>query len=265
MKESRLCDRRAGVALALQRKDGTLEFVHFSIGIADMPDSDAAEAKKRVLRSKDRFFEVDDFPGSRTAVARELSRLENVGELRRLRRGLYWRGTETPLGMAPPPPAAVVRKVYGSLSGVGPARLTAARALGLSTQVPRYAAFAVPYLAEGISRVVLVNRGRRHERAGRRLNNVEIALLEVLEDWDDVVELSPEDAVTRLSRLIGDSIRPDRVAAAARTEPARVRERLRALLRVAGTDDEAHRVPRAAHEATRTLALAGIPPLAAAA
>ena len=186
-----------------------------------MNDSNAAEVKRRVLRAKDRFFEVDDFPGSRTAVARELSRLEDTGELQRLRRGLYWRGTATPLGMAPPPPEAVVRKVYGSPSGVGPARLTAARALGLTTQVPRYPAFAVPYPVEGISRAVFVNRSRRHERAIRRLNDVEIALLEVLDDWDDVVELSPEDAVTRLRRLIGDSVRPDRIAAAAKTEPAR--------------------------------------------
>jgi hypothetical protein len=230
-----------------------------------MKDSNAAEVKRRVLRAKDRFFEVDDFPGSRTAVARELSRLEDAGELRRLRRGLYWRGTPTPLGMAPPPPEAVVRKVYGSPSGVGPARLTAASALGLTTQVPRYPTFAVPYPVEGISRAAFVNRSRRRERAVRRLNDVEIALLEVLDDWDDVVELNSEDAVRRLSHLIGDSVRPDRVAAAATTEPARVRERLRALLRAAGAEEDADRVARASHEATRASAVASIPPLAAAA
>lgn len=62
----------------------------------------ASEVRNRVLRSRDRFWQPEDFDGSPQAVAKELSRLNRSEELRRVRRGLYWRGTPTRLGMAPP-------------------------------------------------------------------------------------------------------------------------------------------------------------------
>ena len=64
----------------------------------------APEVRKRVLGSRDRFWRPEDFDGSPDAVAQALSRLARSGEVRRVRRGLYWRGASTRLGMAPPPP-----------------------------------------------------------------------------------------------------------------------------------------------------------------
>ena len=63
----------------------------------------APEVRKRVFHSRDRFWHPEDFHGSPDAVAQALSRLARSGELRRVRRGLYWRGAPTRLGMAPPP------------------------------------------------------------------------------------------------------------------------------------------------------------------
>jgi hypothetical protein len=62
-----------------------------------------------------------------------LADLVNGGELRRVRKGLYWRGTNTPLGMSPPPTHASAAEVSGN-KGVGPAGLSAANLLRLSTR-----------------------------------------------------------------------------------------------------------------------------------
>src|SRR5438105_3705839 len=96
----------------------------------------APEVRRRILPSRDRFWRPEDFDGSPEAVAKALSRLTRAGELRRVRRGLYWRGTPTQLGMAPPSPDRFVHEVIGA-PGTGPAGWSAALALGLSTQVPR--------------------------------------------------------------------------------------------------------------------------------
>jgi len=217
----------------------------------------------RVLGHRDRFFEPADFPGSRVAVLKAFSRLEAQGALTRVRRGLYWRGTETPLGMAPPRPADVVHKVFGP-TGVGPARTSAALALGLTTQVPRTPSFAVPYPVDGIPRARLVERTRRTGRRAAKLRGAEVALLEVLDSWEDVVELKPDAAMKRLASLMGTTLRPEALAKAGATEPARVRERLRALLEVSGRADLAALVPSAAHPETRAAALRALPVTAAA-
>lgn len=222
----------------------------------------AKSPRSYVTSTRNRFFNVDDFVGSRATVARALSRLADDGELVRVKRGLYWRGTKTPLGMSPPSSTSVLRAVYGKSAGVGPTRLDAARKLGLTTQVARTPAFAVPFVVEGLSSI-LINRARRTGRARHNLDDAEIALFEVLHDWDNVVELSSADAVQRLRSLIGNLIRPEAVAAASTTESARVRERLRALLILAGFKKDALRVLPAANAKTRAEAFRSIPELVA--
>ena len=150
--------------------------------------------------------------------------------------------------------------MYGKASGVGPAFLDAARLLGLTTQVGATPTFAVPYEVDGLT-PRLVNRTRRTGRIRHHLTSHEIALLEVLDDWSDVVELPSEVAVGRLSSLFGSTIRPHAVAGAAETEPARVRERLRALLLMAGRDEDAGSIPPAVHAQTRVEAMDAIPAL----
>lgn len=227
-----------------------------------IPTDSARSPRSYVTASRNRFFTVDDFVGSRSTVGRALSRLADDGELVRVKRGLYWRGTKTPLGMSPPSSTLILRVVYGKTAGVGPTRLDAARKLGLTTQVARTPAFAVPFVVEGLS-LVLVNRARRTGRARYRLTDVEVALFEVLYYWENTVELSSTDAVKRLRSLIGKTIRPKAVAAASTTESARVRERLRALLISAGFEKDALHVLPAANAKTRDEAFRNIPELAA--
>jgi hypothetical protein len=225
-----------------------------------MADRTVATAiREKVASSGDRFWRPSDFSGSPDAVAKTLSRLADAGELRRIRRGLYWRGTPTRLGMAPPSPARLAEEVVGS-SGIGPAGLSAALALGLATQVPRFDMIAVPgRVPRNPGAVRLVSRAASTKRRSERLRPGEVALLEVLRDWAGLVELPAPDAADRVARLLSDgSIRVDKLVRASATEPPRVRERLRHLLRAVSRPDAANAVLPARSRSIRgDLAIAG--------
>src|SRR3954454_11358664 len=104
-------------------------------------------AKSAIMRSCERFWAPSDLPGAESTVQHLLAELTRQGELRRVRRGLYWRGTKTPLGMSPPSTTALVARLAPA-KGSGPAGLSAANALRLSTQIPRRAQVAVPARAK---------------------------------------------------------------------------------------------------------------------
>ena len=106
-------------------------------------DNLAAALRERVLKHDDRYWSLEDLGDPAPAELRELSRLVKAGELRRVRRGLYWRGRKTLFGMAPPPEASAVRALLGGIA-IGPAGASAATELGLSTQVPAVMTVASP-------------------------------------------------------------------------------------------------------------------------
>lgn len=203
----------------------------------------AAHARRSVLASRGRFWEPGDFPLSPSTTHHLLGELEARGELRRVRRGLYWRGTRTPLGMAPPPIERLIDELAPG-PGVGPG-LSAANLLRLSTQIPRRALVAVPSRAPSdTGPVAFLSRASRTGRASAGLSAAEIAALEVLDDWSAVLEVTPDEATARLNELLrtGD-LRADRLARAAATEPGRTRARLAALLAAAGREDLAASIP----------------------
>ncbi len=214
--------------------------------------------RRRVLASRDRFWRPEDLGVTGSTRLHVLADLVSDGELRRIRRGLYWRGTASPLGMTPPPTDALVRELAPG-PWVGPAGLYAANLLGLSTQVPRHAEIAVPARAPaGAPGVRFVARPARRARASAGLNATEVALLEALGSWERAIELPPQDAWRRLTELTASpSVRPARLAEAGRGEPARVRARLRQLLQAAGQPDLAEKVPqpdpRSSRAATATV------------
>lgn len=207
-------------------------------------DNRAAALRERVLARDDRYWSLEDLGDPAPAELRELSRLVKTGELRRVRRGLYWRGRKTPFGMAPPPETAAVRAMLGGIA-VGPAGASAATELGLSTQVPAGMSVAAPRRLSGPSgmRVHIVTRSARVARSTAQLRAAEVALLEVLESWERHVESSPSNAVARVAALVGSStIDLSRVVKASVTEPPIVRARLRALLEALGENGLADRV-----------------------
>ena len=219
----------------------------------------AATVRNKVNSSRDRFWRPSDFEGSPEAVAKTLSRLAGAGELRRVRRGLYWRGTPTLLGMSPPLPSRLAEEVAGGL-GIGPAGLSAALELGLATQVPHYDMIAVPRrVPRNPGPVHLVSRAASTKRQSERLRPAEVALFEVLRDWPGLVELPTPDATVRIADLLkASTLRVDKLVRASSTEPPRVRERLRGLLVDAGRPEAALDVPPARGRShRRNLAIAG--------
>lgn len=215
----------------------------------------AGEVRRRVLRSRSRFWRPEDFSGSSEAVSQALSRLARAGKLRRMRRGLYWRGVPTPLGMSAPPVERVIESVSAT-TGSGPSGWSAALALGLATQVPRRTTVAIATrVPRDLRGVRFVSRSACTGRRDERLSPIEVGLLEVLRDWDRLVELSNADALGRISDLAeAGAIRFERLARASATEPPLVREHLRELLVELDLTEEASRVHRARSSiATATL------------
>lgn len=130
------------------------------------------------------FVHVARLPGSETAARQAASRAARSGRLVPVRKGLYYRGRRTRYGMTAPRAEDVVRAVLGT-RGVGPAGYSAARLLGLTTQVPASVQVAALRTAEPIAGVT------QHHRSNLTrvdLNEKEIALLEVLRSPDVYVE-----------------------------------------------------------------------------
>jgi hypothetical protein len=225
--------------------------------------SQVRRARELILGSSERFWSVADLPGASSTRQHLLAELTRRGELLHVRRGLYWRGRKTPLGMSPPSPEALAEKLVGK-HGVGPAGLSAAHRLRLSTQVPRKAQIAVPERPPTSSGpVTFVSRQARPLRRTAALTPDEVALLEALDGWSRVIEVPLPDAWQRLREAIKDGkVSATRLAKASGTEPAPVRVRLSALLTQAGFADYAKQVPsadpRTAHKALpHELAAAG--------
>src|SRR5665811_1565556 len=171
------------------------------------------------------FVYARDIPGSRRAVETELSRLVKRGSVLRVRNGLYWKGPITKLGMVPPRPAEVASEVAGP-SG-GPSGISAARHFWLTTQVPSVVTYAVAgRVPDTVVRGVrLVSRPVA--RRFRKLNETEVALIEVLRDYPLVVE-KPLDALVSVTKeaLAAGTIRKHLVDEEIREERhTRARER----------------------------------------
>lgn len=173
------------------------------------------------------FWRVEDVAGPRSAVDTAFHRLAAEGELVRVRRGLYWKGARSRYG--PGRPSALDIGLAAAGRGAGPTGWAAARALGLTTQVP-----AVPELAvvgrppTGVDGV----RYRSRSNYGRlELRPLEVALLEALREWPKFTEGGRADLLEAVRRLADEGrIDFERTAAVTEHEPSpRARELIRRL------------------------------------
>ena len=130
------------------------------------------------------FVHVSRLPGSPAAARQAASRAARDGELVAVRRGLYFRGAKTRYGMTRPRVEDVAREVLGE-TGSGPAGYSAARAWGVTTQVPSTFHVATLWEVDSISGVT---QHARRNKARATLNAKEIALLELLRAPDTYVE-----------------------------------------------------------------------------
>ncbi len=225
--------------------------------VIDRNGSVAQQVRGRVLRAGERLWRIEDFEGSPSAVNNELRRLITRGELMRVRRGVYWRGKKSRFGMIGASQGEAVQKVLGAQEAIGATGWNATNLLGLSTQVSPIEALAVTHRRpEGLHNVKISSRAARSGRRETKLNGMEVTFLEALEGWDRYVEADGATALYRFGELLDrEDIRVERLVRASHTEPPVVRERLRAVLRHGGYDEQAERVPAARDPRTRTRAL----------
>jgi len=196
--------------------------------------STSTTVSRRMKRHPGRLFtyaDFDDLPTS--AVATALSRLRARGDVRRARKGVYYVPRRTVLGEVPADPVAVgavVSHGRGHLAG-----LSAANALGLTTQVPALVELAVENKRPTASRGVAFKTRMGTNRRG--LEPHEAALLEVARDIKHVTDLSPLETVRTLRLLLTEDSARTRILRAASGEPPRVRAMIGALAEMAGAEE----------------------------
>ncbi len=173
------------------------------------------------------LFETTEF-ASLGLVAAEtaLSRMQNRGDILRVRRGLYWKPPRSRFGTGAPSPLAVALKLCDE-KGVGPTGWNAASALGLTTQVP--ATLELVVVGPPPTGIERVRFGSRSNLRRIGLGYLEVALLEILRGgW--VAFCDTDTLRGRVETLVREKrIRWPRLMKAAEREPSRVVSRLRAI------------------------------------
>ena len=174
------------------------------------------------------LFTPADFEGSPSAIETALSRMVNGGLLKRVRKGLYWKGVESRFGSGSPGAIEVAVKLSRN-KGIGPAGWTASHALGLTTQVPVITDITVVGShAPAAPANIRFHTRNNLDRVNLRFH--EIAILEVLRDWPRTVDSSWAVFRENVDHLAKSGlVNVDRITRTANGEPPNVR-RLVSLL-----------------------------------
>ena len=186
-----------------------------------MKDSVAASVAQRVNSLPARsFLAVRDIEGPRRAVESAISRLALSGQLRRVRKGLYWKGVPTPFGMSPPRIAETALEIGGPGSGL--AGIAAAHALGLTTQMPSTTWVAVPGpVPAAVPGLRFTQRPVR--RLVRSMTPWEVAVLEVLRAGPAAMERGWDALASKTAELARvNRVRVSELSAAVAEEPHRL-------------------------------------------
>jgi len=159
------------------------------------------------------------YNGSRSAVESAFSRLAAAGDILRIRKGLYWKGATTSLGMSPPRVEEVALQLGGP--GSGPAGVAAAQWLGLTSQVPSTFLAAVPGRVPSPCPGVRFTQ-RPIDPLLQSLTPAEVAVLEVLRAGPAVLETPWEELPDVIAGLAASGgVRLDALDEGAATEPHR--------------------------------------------
>lgn len=190
----------------------------------------ASLVREKVQRGGERIWRLEDFAELPfLAVAQAFSRLTREGLLKRLSKGIYYRSRKIAFGESKPNPANLQRLAERRAS-IFPSGLSAAGRFGLTTQVGRKGEVATS--ASSLPRKLLgkqtIIRTRRPE-AWKRLSPADAALLDLLRTRGEASELPPEETASRITELIGDGARFERLLKVSASEPPRVRAMLGAI------------------------------------
>lgn len=124
------------------------------------------------------FLRVASLPGSRTAARQALVRATRAGTLINVARGVYYKGEPTRYGSTRPAEADIVAALLGD-RGVGPSGHSAARAWGVTTQVPSVTRLAAIKNSAALHGFEVESRANLRRAT---LSPLEVALLELMRE-----------------------------------------------------------------------------------
>ena len=164
------------------------------------------------------FVRVESLPGTSVTIRKALSRAAKDGVVVRVGPGVYYKGVPTKYGMTGPSDRESLKVMLGE-RGVGPAGYSAARAWGVTTQVPAVKEVATLGARKKLNKVKLITRSNLRRTD---LNELEIALLELLRDPTTLVESGWDSLIERVREAVADGkIRPTALRAALPGESSR--------------------------------------------
>ena len=193
--------------------------------------------RQRIERGGERLWRFEDFGDLPfTALAQALSRLTRSGQLERLSKGTYYRSRQTSFGKSRPNPTAI-RQLASRRKSLFPSGVAAANLLGFTTQNPQRGELATSGLS--LPRKLVGSDAIIHTRrpeAWSSLSQTDAALLDFLRHGGRTSELSPDDTIRRVMKLLSEPGRLERLLKVADTEPPRVRAILGAAGEQIGSD-----------------------------
>jgi len=203
-------------------------------------ESVADKIRRRILQGgDDRLWVFRDFldidSSTAAGVAAALSRLSKSGELRRVRRGVYYRPKKTAFGESQPNPESIVRILLHNRHAV---RTGEFNRLGLTTQMSNTLTSASnrPVRIKGVRGIPLrfVSRPLSEQKG---IRDEERTALDSLRDIGKIPDTTPAKTLARIVHLVKrDRLDFGRLARFALTEPPRVRALLGAIGEKAGID-----------------------------
>lgn len=213
----------------LSRKTGLMGKVGAIVGGETRSNTMAVAEKvrRRVNAHGDRLWTLHDFPNLPSyAVAKTLFRMEKSGQLKRVRKGVYYRPRMTIVGPSLPSREALIAKV--TKEPLHASGLTAAAYLGFTTQTPMRLEYATSASnpPTGLRNAVVHTRRPIHRR---KLTEMDGAILEFLRDRGKWSDLSEDATIDRTITLLRDAGSFTRLAKASASEPPRVRAILGSL------------------------------------
>lgn len=214
------------------------------IGFEDIEKRDVGDfqfVQETVLKSTNCFWQPIDFPNlSPDRVQKAFSKLVSENEIKRIIRGLYWRGEKNEQDeIIDPKIINVVKKILGLDFGIGYTGETAFKRLGLESlnkPTAEKVQIAVPTRSpRSVPGAKITTRTGANLRYLEELNWLEVSFLEVLINWSNLKQSKHNKE--RLLELIsgfkgsevdfeGLSLSQEKLVLASRTETAIVRDSL---------------------------------------
>lgn len=199
----------------------------------------AAYVRSRIDEGGERIWRLHDFRGlSPSAVAQALSRLARDGLIRRLSKGVYYRGRQTPFGPSTPNP--IITLQLGTAGTTTFASGTnAANQLNFTTQNSSRVEIATT--ASSLPRKLVGQTTIIHTRrpeAWSRLNETDASILDVLRNGGKWIEQRPGEAIKGMLKFLAADNRYERLIDVAASEPPRVRAMLGAFGELLRRPDE---------------------------